>query len=70
MNMFKVYKYLYIPRFHSEDAVDLVSHGVGSVVDAVDNVWGQKKNIDLCGKNGRFGSKSGGISIKNGERDR
>ena len=44
MNMFKVYKYLYIPRFHSEDAVDLVSHGVGSVVDAVDNVWGQKKN--------------------------
>ena len=28
------------PNQRREDAVDLVSHGVGSVVDAVDYVWG------------------------------
>ena len=29
-----------LPNQRREDAVDLVSHGVGSVVDAVDYVWG------------------------------
>jgi hypothetical protein len=57
--MFKVYKYLYIPRFHSEDAVDLVSHGVGSVVDAVDNVWGQKKTLIYVAKTGDSAARVG-----------
>ena len=59
MNMFKVYKYLYIRRFHSEDAVDFVSHGVGSVVDAVDNVWGHKKTLIYVAKTGDSAARVG-----------
>ena len=51
---------IYIPRTNiSEDAVDLVSHGVGSVVDAVDNVWGQKQWVYVV----KRGDSAAGVGV-------